>query len=227
MFPRSCVLRLGAQIPLLSLARLVSPLALLMLFLLPVGEGRAADLFAPVPDAPSALPDDELTLRSRAVSIDFTQLQRARTAVAPRQTLQTPAVPRADRDREFPQSLPQGVQAGKLAVFPRADRDHVLSESPPTLTFNLFADVVVTVLVEHTEPTFSGGYSLSGHLVGEPLSTLTLVVNGETVAGTVRRLGETYHIRSVAEGVYAISEVEEPPLNCGVEGPHPELGHQH
>ena len=60
-----------------------------------------------------------------------------------------------------------------------------------------------------------------------PLGTLTLVVNGETVVGTVRTLGETYHIRSVGDGLYAISEVEEPPLNCGVEGPHSETDHPH
>ena len=95
------------------------------------------------------------------------------------------------------------------------------------LTLNLFDDVVVTGMVERTAPTFSGGYSVAGHLVEEPLGTLTLVVNGATVAGTVRTLGETYHIRSVGDGLYAISEVEEPPLDCGVEGPHSETDHPH
>ena len=95
-----------------------------------------------------------------------------------------------------------------------------------TLTFNLFDDVVVTGIVERTAPTFSGGYSVAGHLVEEPLGTLTLVVNGETVAGTVRTVGETYHIRSVGDGLYAISEVEEPPLNCGVDALHAETDHQ-
>ena len=56
---------------------------------------------------------------------------------------------------------------------------------------------------------------------------MTLVVNGETVAGTVRLPGETYHIRSMGEGLYAVSEVEEPPLNCEVEEPHFEPDHQH
>ena len=95
------------------------------------------------------------------------------------------------------------------------------------LTLNLFDDVVVTGVVEQTAPTFSGGYSVAGHLVEEPLGTMTLVVNGETVVGTVRLVGETYQIRSVGDGLYAISEVEEPPLNCGVEGPHPETDHRH
>ena len=97
-----------------------------------------------------------------------------------------------------------------------------------TLTLNLFDDTVVTGVVEWTDPTFSGGYSLSGRLVEDPLGTMTLVVNGERVAGSVRTADGTYRIRSVAEGVYAVSEVEEPPLRCGVEGPHPETAdHRH
>ncbi len=59
------------------------------------------------------------------------------------------------------------------------------------------------------------------------LVLMTLVVNGATVAGTVRTLDGTYHIRSVGDGLYAISEVEEPSLNCGVEEPHAETDHQH
>ena len=79
--------------------------------------------------------------------------------------------------------------------------------------------------VEQTAPTFSGGYSVAGRIVGEPLGTLTLVVNGETVVGTVRLPGETYRIRSMGDGLYTISEVDEPPLTCGVEGPHAETAH--
>ena len=98
---------------------------------------------------------------------------------------------------------------------------------PATLTLNLFQDVVLTGIVERTEPTFSGGYSVSGRLAGEPLGTMTLVVNGETVAGAVRTLRGTYRIRSAGRGRYAISQVEEPPLNCGVEEPRSETDHEH
>ncbi len=186
------------------IVRMASLLVLLTILLLPTVEGRAADLFTPVTEVPpSSPPSDDLTLRSRVVTIDFTQLQRARAAAAHRQTFLA------------------------TASSPRADRDRVLPEPSATLTFNLFDDVVVTAIVERTAPTFSGGYSVSGHLVEEPLDTMTLVVNGETVAGTVRRLGETYHIRSMGEGLYAVSEVEEHPLNCGVEALHSETAHQH
>ena len=163
-------------------------------------EGQAADLFTPVAEPPpQSLPADDLTLRSRVVTMDLAQVQRARAAVAP----------------------PPGTGA------PRTARASSGIEPGMTLTFNLFDDVVVTGLVERTAPTFSGGYSVAGHLVEEPLGLMTLVVNGETVAGTVRLLGETYHIRSIGAGLYAISEVEEPPLRCGVDELHAETDHPH
>ncbi len=174
----------------------ITCLLLTVLLLSPIA-GQAADLFTPVTEARSSLPSDDLTLRSRAVTIDFTQLQRAR------QTFRA------------------------TAATPRDDSGRVLPESDTTLTFNLFDDVVVTAVVEHTAPTYSGGYSVSGRLVDEPLSSLTLVVNGQTVAGTVQRMGEIYHIRSVGEGQYAISEVAESPLNCGVEAVPSTADHQH
>ena len=65
-------------------------------------------------------------------------------------------------------------------------------------------------------------------LVALPVLVLmTLVVNGATVAGTARTLDGTCHIRSVSAGFYAISEVEEPPLNCEVEEPQAKTDHQH
>ena len=168
------------------------------------GSAQAADLFTPVAEPPPAsLPAAELTLRSRVVAMDLGQVQQARAAV---------------------ESPGQRVHTRDVSV--RRDKSSTAPPPGTTLTFNLFDDVVVTGIVEQTAPTFSGGYSVAGHLVEEPLGTMTLVVNGEAVAGTVRTLGEVYHIRSVGDGLYAISEVEEPPLNCGVERPHTEMDHQ-
>ena len=160
-------------------------------------ESQAADLFTPVNDPPPAGPLDDSIIRNRVVTIDFGQLDHAQAAVAD------------------PAGRPPSARAPSSS----------LPAPGPTLTLNLFDDVVVTGLVERTAPTFSGGYSVSGHLLEEPLGTLTLVVNGATVAGTVRLLGETYQIRSLGDGLYAISEVEEPPFICGVEGPHAETAH--
>lgn len=174
--------------------------ALLVGLLLAGGLARpaATDLFAPAPETQSASPPaDALTLRSRVVTMDLGQVRHAQAAVA----------------------------ASSLAAAPQGAR--AMSPPHPTLTFNLFADVVVTAVVDHTAPTYAGGYSVSGHLVDEPLSSLTLVVNGQTVAGTVQRGGETYHIHSVGVGRYAISQVAESPLTCGVDAARPEAGHPH
>ena len=131
------------------------------------------------------------------------------------------------RSRVVTMDLEQ-VQAGHTKDAASSTRSSSPAPAPgATLTLNLFDDVVVTARVERTAPTFSGGYFVAGHLVEEPLGTLTLVVNGETVSGTVRLPEETYQIRSMGDGLYAISEVEEPPFNCGVEGPHAEADHSH
>ena len=110
------------------------------------------------------------------------------------------------------------------AVSPRSGGRDRAPAPDAALTLNLFQDVVFTGIVERTAPTFSGGYSISGRLAGQALGTLTLVVNGETVAGTVRTLGGTYRIRSAGDGLYAISQVEEPPLECEVLKPEAEAG---
>ena len=76
------------------------------------------------------------------------------------------------------------------------------------LTLNLFDDASFTGLVESVAPTFSGGYSLAGRLAGVEMGTVTLVVNGEVVAGTVRTPEATYRIRPAAGGLHAVSEVD-------------------
>ena len=60
-----------------------------------------------------------------------------------------------------------------------------------------------------TAATFAG-YSLSGRLEGIPFGTLTLVVNGEVVAGTLRTPDDTYTIRSVGGGRVEIQQVVRP-----------------
>ena len=177
--------------------------AVLTVLLPPTVEAQAADLFTPVEEPLPSIPAAALTLRSRVVTMDLGQVQRAQAAAA-----QPPGQPSQTRDTSA-----------------RTDKRSTAPALGTTLTLNLFDDTVVTGIVEQTAPTFSGGYSVAGHLVEEPRGTMTLVVNGETVAGTVRLPGEIYQIRSVGDGLYAISEVEEPPLNCGVEESHSETDH--
>ena len=171
----------------------------------PAVEAQTADLFTPVNETPPPGPPDDITLRSRVVTIDLGQLDHAQAVVAssPVPTTQT-------RD-----------------TSPRTDKSGTPPAPGTTLTLNLFDDTVVTSIVEWTEPTFSGGYSVSGRLVGDPLGSMTLVVNGERVVGTVQSPEGTYRIRSVGDGLFTISEVEEPPLNCEVETPHSGTDHQH
>ena len=76
------------------------------------------------------------------------------------------------------------------------------------LTLNLFDDASFTGLVESVAPTFSGGYSLAGRLAGVEMGTVTLVVNGDVVAGTVRTPEATYRIRPAGAGMHAVSEVD-------------------
>ena len=106
-------------------------------------------------------------------------------------------------------SLRRRVVALDGGMLAQAREAAVQRTQPPTvLTLNLFDDVVHEAIIEWTAPTFSGGYSISGRLAGDPLGTVTLVVNGETVAGTVRTPGGTYRIRSVGGGLYAVSELD-------------------
>ena len=76
------------------------------------------------------------------------------------------------------------------------------------LTLNLFDDIVVSAVVERTAPTLSGGYSLAGRLADSAFGTVTVVVNGAVVAGTVRTSGETYRIRTVGDGLYVLAQVD-------------------
>ena len=79
---------------------------------------------------------------------------------------------------------------------------------------NLFDDIVFTGIVERTAPTFSGDYSVSGQIDGVTLGTMTLVVNGEVVAGTVRTPHGTYRIRPARRG-------RSPSLHAGEERGYP------
>ena len=169
--------------------------------------GQPGGLFleaAAVPDAIGRLsPEatDSLALRSRPVRIDFAQLASPDVAVAAR-------------------------AAGVSAEAPRSGRPAY----GELLRLNLFDDTLFTGVVERMEPTFSGGYAISGRLVGVEGGTLTLVVNGDVVAGTIRTLETTYRIRSAGNGLHTVSEVDLtrlPPLGEPIlvepDGPRPQV----
>ena len=97
--------------------------------------------------------------------------------------------------------------------------------TPQTLVLNLFDDVVLTGIVDASdkpvEPT-SSGYALWGSLDGVELGTMTLVVNGKIVVGTVRTLEAVYSIRTAGDGKYVIRQIDEsllPPPGEPLRGP--------
>ena len=112
-----------------------------------------------------------------------------------------------------------GIDFGQLSQATKYDvtsRDLITGEPPPpkTLVLNLFDDVVFTGMVEHIEPTASG-QAVWGRLEDVELGTMTLVVNGSVVAGTVRTPEAVYTIRTVGDDTYVIRQIDEstlPPL---------------
>ncbi|MCY4563792.1 MAG: M12 family metallo-peptidase, partial [Gammaproteobacteria bacterium] len=85
-----------------------------------------------------------------------------------------------------------------------------------TLALNLFEDTGFKGVIVRTAPTASG-YSLSGHLEDVPLGTVSLVMNGGTVAGSVRTPSATYTIRSAGDGHVEIRQVDPSTLPPGAE----------
>ena len=101
------------------------------------------------------------------------------------------------------------VDIGRLARVP----DGGLT----ALSLNLFDDVVLTGIFERRAPTYSGGYALSGRLAGVAGGSVTVVVNGSVVAGTVRIPGATFRIRPAGPGRHAIMQIDpsQLPQACG------------
>ncbi|MCY4602491.1 MAG: M12 family metallo-peptidase [Acidobacteria bacterium] len=77
----------------------------------------------------------------------------------------------------------------------------------PVLTLNLLDNIIYAAIVDQTALT-SAGYSLSGHLDGVPEGSMTLVVNGDIVVGTVRTATATYAIHSIGGGIHVIQRSE-------------------
>ena len=92
---------------------------------------------------------------------------------------------------------------------------------PGGLTLNLFDGASFTGLVQSVAPTFSGGYSLAGPMAGVEMGAITLVVNGDVLAGTVRTPEATYRIQPAGGGLHVVSQVGPsrlPPLGEPIPG---------
>ena len=130
------------------------------------------------------------------------------SAVEPVVTQSSPAEPRSsspNADRTTIRSRLVRIDFGQLRTARAA---HERAAAPAaSLTLNLFDDAVYSATIRGAAQTASG-YALTGSLDGVPLGTLTLVVNGSAVAGTVRGPAATYTIRSAGNGLYVIREVD-------------------
>ena len=109
------------------------------------------------------------------------------------------------------------IDLGQLARM----RARVAGGTPGALMLNLFDDVVFVATVTRTEPTSSGGYALTGRLEGMELGAMTLVVNGDVVAGTVHTPHVTYAIGSSGDGAYVIERTDRSLLRCVLPGDPP------
>ena len=130
------------------------------------------------------------------------------------------ASPTAEADIPGPTILRQrfvALDSVLLATARAAGQVQAATATPPTLSLNLFADTVFPATVTRVEATRSGGYALAGHLDSHPLSTFTLVVNGDTVAGTVLTPEDRYELASPPDtpGVTAIRQVDPTSLPGG------------
>ena len=76
------------------------------------------------------------------------------------------------------------------------------------MTLNLFEDTVLTASMEHRTPTYSGGVALFGRLPGIAEGTVTVVVDRDVVAGTVRIPGTIYRIQPTGSKRRAIVQID-------------------
>ena len=77
----------------------------------------------------------------------------------------------------------------------------------PALTLNLFDDAVLQAAIDVVTPT-SSGYALWGRLTGSEVGSVTLVVNGDTVAGSVQTPAGTYEIRPARGPAHVIRQID-------------------
>ena len=133
----------------------------------------------------------------------FTAVEPASAAATTTRVSPTPPDSLALRRRLVTIDLGQLTPAADAA--PPASADPTMARP---LALNLFDDVLFSATVERTARTSSGGYALSGSLDGVEFGTMTLVVNGNVVAGTVHTPFETYSIRSLGDGVSVIQQMD-------------------
>ena len=158
----------------------------------------------------AAAPADDLFLPVDPVADEAARI-RLQAAVSPAVETEGPTL-RSRRAR-----MDFGLLAGARAALEQG------GTAAGLIDLNLFDDAGFRGVDLRTAPT-SSGYSLQGRLDGVPAGTVTLVVNGDVVDGTVRAGGDTYTIRSTVGGAVEIRQADSSALpECGgaLEAPSP------
>ena len=81
-----------------------------------------------------------------------------------------------------------------------ATRTQVVEQGKSTLLLNLFADIEFEAVFNRSTPTATG-FALSGRVAAHEASAVTLVVNGDVLAGTVWAPSGTYRITGTSEHI--------------------------
>lgn len=78
--------------------------------------------------------------------------------------------------------------------------------SAKSVRLNLFPDALFTALPDRVDPN-PNGFTWFGHAQEVAQSKVTLVLNKDVLAGTIRAAGHFYQIRFVSGTTYAIQEI--------------------
>ena len=123
------------------------------------------------------------------------------------------AVPRAcaggiftDTARSHPVDLPARPQVRRQR---RVEVDFARAQaSAERITLNLFPDVCVIAQHERTTEPGRGQVQWEGRVPGAPSGTVTFVIDGAVMVGTIRMGQEVYEIRHLGDGVHVVTDVD-------------------
>ena len=156
--------------------------------------GRTPALFLPLTPAMAGQPDS---------------IAKHSGPASPASPLAAEEPPPVEASVRVLRSRAAGVDVPLLAGVRKA----VAEGRPAQLRLNLFSDVNLNAVIERTADTRSG-YSLSGRIEGQPHSGVTLVVNGDILAGAVHSQQGAYVIAFRNGPIHTIREIVGD-LKCG------------
>ena len=111
-----------------------------------------------------------------------------------------------DTARSHPVDLPTRPQVRRQR---RVEVDFArVQPSAERITLNLFPDVCVIAQHERTVEPGRGQMQWEGRVPGASPGTVTFVIDGTVMVGTIRMGREVYEIRYLGEGVHVVTDVD-------------------